>query len=154
MTGSDVRGRRLAGTGRIDRPLLAIGLAAGRIAIGAGLWARTATAARGRSASPRSIGPALALARIAGTRDLVLGVWQLARARGPRAAAAGDRGARGRRRRRRADLRARARRARETRIAGLRGLPVAARRRGRRRLAGVATALSDAPRLHILVMTT
>jgi hypothetical protein len=56
--------------------VVAIGLAAGRLAIGAGLWL-----APGRTAAGLGFGTldrrALALARIAATRDLVLGAWQL-----------------------------------------------------------------------------
>ncbi len=55
----------------------AIGLAAGRLAIGAGLWLapRHALAALGfGEADDRAV----ALARIAASRDLVLGLWQLA----------------------------------------------------------------------------
>lgn len=56
--------------------LLAIGLAAGRIAIGVGLW--SAPRLSGRALGFGSLdGPALALARIAASRDLVLGAWQL-----------------------------------------------------------------------------
>jgi hypothetical protein len=55
---------------------LAIGLAAGRLAIGAGLWL-----APGVSAKLLGFGEidsrALTLARIAATRDLVIGGWQL-----------------------------------------------------------------------------
>jgi hypothetical protein len=56
--------------------LVAIGLAAGRLAIGAALWLAP-------NASGRALGfgrldrRALALARLAATRDLVLGGWQL-----------------------------------------------------------------------------
>jgi hypothetical protein len=55
---------------------LAIGLAAGRLAIGAGLWLAPALSARllgfGEIDSR-----ALILARVAATRDLVIGTWQL-----------------------------------------------------------------------------
>jgi hypothetical protein len=55
---------------------LAIGLAFGRLAIGAGLWLAPALSARllgfGEIDSR-----ALTLARIAATRDLVIGGWQL-----------------------------------------------------------------------------
>jgi hypothetical protein len=61
------------------RPLraLAIGLAAGRLAIGAGLWLAPGV-------STRLLGfedldsRALVLARLAATRDLIIGGWQLA----------------------------------------------------------------------------
>ena len=56
--------------------MIAYGLAAGRIAIGAGLWAapRLSMGALGfRDPSPETI----AIARVAGTRDLILGAWQL-----------------------------------------------------------------------------
>jgi hypothetical protein len=55
---------------------LAIGLAAGRLAIGAGLWLAPALSARllgfGEIDSR-----AITLARVAATRDLVIGCWQL-----------------------------------------------------------------------------
>jgi hypothetical protein len=55
---------------------LAIGLAAGRLAIGAGLWL-----APGLSAKLLGFGEvdsrAVTLARLAATRDLILGGWQL-----------------------------------------------------------------------------
>lgn len=51
-------------------------LAAGRLAIGAGLWLAPRTTAR--ALGFEQLSPAgLALARIAASRDLVLGVWQL-----------------------------------------------------------------------------
>lgn len=55
---------------------LAIGLAAGRLAIGAGLWLAPRLSARllGFGAIDDK---ALALSRIAASRDLVLGAWQL-----------------------------------------------------------------------------
>ncbi len=61
-----------------DRParVAAIGLAAGRLAIGAGLWLAPRASARGLgfgSLEPKE----LALARVAASRDLVLGAWQL-----------------------------------------------------------------------------
>jgi hypothetical protein len=64
----------------LNRPALArataIALGAGRVAIGAGLWL-----APRRSATALGFGeidgPALTLGRIAATRDLVLGIWQL-----------------------------------------------------------------------------
>jgi hypothetical protein len=56
--------------------LLAIGLAGGRIAIGAGLW--LAPAAAGRALGFAELDSrALALGRVAATRDLILGAWQL-----------------------------------------------------------------------------
>jgi len=62
---------------------VAAGLAAGRIAIGAGLW--LAPKATARALGFDGLGPAgLTLARIAASRDLVLGAWQLG--------ALGDRG--------------------------------------------------------------
>ncbi len=57
--------------------LLALGLAGGRIAIGAGLWIAPALSARALGFD-RLDSTALALGRIAGTRDLALGAWQLA----------------------------------------------------------------------------
>lgn len=56
--------------------LLAIGLAAGRIAIGAGLWLAPDPSAKALGFGDLD-SKALALARIAATRDLVLGTWQL-----------------------------------------------------------------------------
>ncbi len=55
---------------------MAIGLGAGRLAIGAGLWLapRQALVALGFGEADER---ALALARIGATRDLVLGLWQL-----------------------------------------------------------------------------
>jgi hypothetical protein len=66
---------------RVDEPLarsVAVGLAAGRVAIGAGIWLAPGVAwkALGFGEAPR--GAALALGRLAATRDLVLGGWQLA----------------------------------------------------------------------------
>jgi hypothetical protein len=60
-----------------DAPRAAIiGLGAGRIAIGLGLW--IAPEALARVLGLRDLGPeALAIARVAGTRDVLLGVWQL-----------------------------------------------------------------------------
>jgi hypothetical protein len=57
--------------------LLAIGLAAGRIAIGAGLWLAPQASARalGFGVADERL---LAIGRIAATRDLALGAWQLA----------------------------------------------------------------------------
>jgi hypothetical protein len=57
--------------------LLAINLAAGRIAIGAGLWLAPGLAAKALGFGEPD-GPTLAVGRIAATRDLVLGVLQLA----------------------------------------------------------------------------
>jgi hypothetical protein len=110
----------------VSNRALAIGLAGGRLAIGVGLWLAPALSARllgfGEIDSR-----AITLARIAATRDLVIGGWQLgalddpARLRAASAAAAladtGD-----------ALAFALALRAgdRETRRAGLRGLTAAA----------------------------
>ncbi len=59
--------------------MLACALAAGRIAIGAGLW--LAPARSGRALGFEQLdGAALALGRVAATRDLALGGWQLASA--------------------------------------------------------------------------
>jgi hypothetical protein len=55
-------------------------LAAGRIAIGAGIWAAPALAARGLGMAKWD-GEALALARLAATRDLLLGAWLAAELR-------------------------------------------------------------------------
>lgn len=56
--------------------LVAIGLAAGRLAIGAGLWLAPGPASKALGFG--SLDPkALALGRIAASRDLVLGFWQL-----------------------------------------------------------------------------
>ena len=104
--------------------LVAIGLAAGRLAIGAALW--TAPQRSGRALGFASLDETgLALARVAASRDLVLGVWQLSaldrdRLRqatvGVAAADAGD-----------AITFALALRGSDaTRTAGLRGLPAAA----------------------------
>jgi len=49
-------------------------LAAGRIAIGAGIWAAPGLTARALGMKPFE-GEALALARLAATRDLILGAW-------------------------------------------------------------------------------
>jgi hypothetical protein len=60
--------------------LTAIGLGAGRLAIGAALWVAPRASARAlgfTALDPQS----LALARMTATRDLVLGIWQL-RSRG------------------------------------------------------------------------
>ena len=61
---------------RTETKLLAASLAAGRIAIGAGLWLapeRAASALGLDGVDARS----LMLGRIAASRDLILGVWQL-----------------------------------------------------------------------------
>jgi len=107
----------------LDR-LVAIGLASGRLAIGAGLWAAPQQAGRLLGFDALQ-GPALALARIAASRDLVLGAWQLASLNdrqalrratvGVAAADAGD-----------AATFALALSDRRTRLAGVRGLPAAA----------------------------
>ena len=57
--------------------LLGAGLALGRIAIGAGLWIAPQPTARALGFD-RVDTRALMLGRIAATRDLVLGIWQLA----------------------------------------------------------------------------
>ena len=49
-------------------------LAGGRIAIGLGIWAAPTVAARGLGMAPWR-GEALAVARLAATRDLILGAW-------------------------------------------------------------------------------
>ena len=62
-----------------DDPLVrmaAVGLAAGRLAIGAGLWLAPVPVARALGFG-RLDERALAIGRIAATRDLVLGAWQL-----------------------------------------------------------------------------
>jgi hypothetical protein len=109
--------------GGLER-LAAAGLATGRIAIGAGLWLAPKRSAQALGFDDLD-GPGLALARIAATRDLVLGIAQLAAlddpprlARASVAAAAADAG----------DTLtfALALGDRDTRRAGLRGLPVAA----------------------------
>jgi hypothetical protein len=53
----------------------ALGLAAGRMAIGAGLWLAPGLTLRALGFS-RPDDRAVAVARIAGTRDMVLGAWQ------------------------------------------------------------------------------
>ena len=75
MEGNGDRSDAAEGAAGLER-LAALGLAAGRIAIGAGLWLapRPSTRALGFSELDAS---GLALARIAATRDLVLGAWQL-----------------------------------------------------------------------------
>jgi hypothetical protein len=55
---------------------LAAGLAAGRLAIGAGIWLAPRLSLRALGFSEPST-QALTLARIAGARDLALGAWQL-----------------------------------------------------------------------------
>lgn len=55
-------------------------LAAGRIAIGAGIWAAPSLAAKGLGMRPWD-GEALALARLAATRDMLLGAWLAAELR-------------------------------------------------------------------------
>jgi hypothetical protein len=110
-------------TDRVER-LAATGLAAGRLAIGAGLWCAPRLSLRALGFGDPSA-PSVAVTRIAATRDLVLGAWQLR--------SAGDR-----RELRRATVAvaiadagdtlvfALALRSPETRTAGLRGLPGAA----------------------------
>jgi hypothetical protein len=56
--------------------LVAIGLAAGRIGIGAGLWLAPKLSAKALGFGEPN-GPTLAVGRIAATRDLVLGALQL-----------------------------------------------------------------------------
>jgi hypothetical protein len=56
--------------------IIGLALAGGRVAIGAGLWLAPGPSARALGFDGLD-GPALALARIAATRDLVLGAWQL-----------------------------------------------------------------------------
>jgi hypothetical protein len=60
----------------LDR-LVAIGLAIGRLGIGAGLWLAPGLSARALGFGEPD-GPTLAVGRIAATRDLVLGALQLA----------------------------------------------------------------------------
>lgn len=60
---------------RLER-LAATALAGGRIAIGAGLWLTPRVSLRALGFAEPS-GDGLALARVAATRDLVLGAWQL-----------------------------------------------------------------------------
>ena len=55
---------------------LAAGLAAGRLAIGAGIWLAPRLSLRALGVTEPSA-QALTLARIAGARDLALGAWQL-----------------------------------------------------------------------------
>jgi hypothetical protein len=64
------------GSNGLSVPLVAIGLAAGRLAIGTALWLAPDPCARvlGLGRLDRR---ALTLARIAATRDVVLGSWQL-----------------------------------------------------------------------------
>ncbi len=57
----------------LDR-LVGSGLAAGRIAIGLGIWAVPSLAAKGLGLR-RFEGEGLALARLAATRDVILGIW-------------------------------------------------------------------------------
>ncbi len=49
-------------------------MAAGRIAIGVGIWAAPSIAAKGLGMKS-FVGESLALARLAGTRDVLLGGW-------------------------------------------------------------------------------
>jgi hypothetical protein len=63
-------------TERLER-FLALGLAAGRIAIGAGLWLAPRRSARALGFDELDAA-GIAVARVAATRDLVLGAWQLA----------------------------------------------------------------------------
>lgn len=54
--------------------LVGAALAAGRIAIGAGIWLAPSLTAKALGMKPWE-GEALTVARLAGTRDLILGVW-------------------------------------------------------------------------------
>lgn len=54
--------------------LVGAALAAGRIAIGAGIWLAPGLTAKALGMKPWE-GEALTVARLAGTRDLILGVW-------------------------------------------------------------------------------
>ena len=60
--------------------LVGAALAAGRIAIGAGIWAAPGLTAKALGLRPFD-GEALAVARLAGTRDLILGAWLAAELR-------------------------------------------------------------------------
>ncbi|MDQ3759668.1 MAG: hypothetical protein M3331_06985 [Actinomycetota bacterium] len=71
------RGQRI---GEAER-LAGAALAAGRIAIGVGIWAAPGLTARALGMKPFQ-GEALALARLAATRDLILGAWLGAELRG------------------------------------------------------------------------
>ncbi len=59
---------------RNEERIVAAALAAGRIAIGAGIWATPGLAARVLGLKHFE-GEALAVARLAATRDLILGAW-------------------------------------------------------------------------------
>ena len=63
-----------------EERLVGLALAAGRIAIGAGIWAAPSLAAKGLGMKPWD-GEALAVARLAATRDLILGAWLTAELR-------------------------------------------------------------------------
>ena len=66
---------------RVDDPLarwVAVGLAVGRVAIGAGIWLAPGVAWKALGFGQPPEGAALVLGRLAATRDLVLGGWQLA----------------------------------------------------------------------------
>ena len=65
---------------RDEERLIGAALAAGRIAIGAGIWAAPALAAKALGMKEYE-GEALAVARLAGTRDLILGTWLAAELR-------------------------------------------------------------------------
>ena len=59
--------------------LVAIGLAAGRLAIGAGIWLAPERSWKALGfGDRRPEGPALVLGRLAATRDLAIGAWTLA----------------------------------------------------------------------------
>jgi hypothetical protein len=57
-----------------DERLVGAALAAGRVAIGAGIWLAPGLAAKGLGMRPFD-GEALAVARLAATRDIILGAW-------------------------------------------------------------------------------
>jgi hypothetical protein len=69
-------GPRMRGRKRLSDEERLVGgfLAAGRIAIGIGIWAAPSLAAKGLGMKQWD-GEALAVARLAGTRDMLLGAW-------------------------------------------------------------------------------
>jgi hypothetical protein len=71
--------RKRTGLTEHERTIGAL-LAAGRIAIGAGIWTVPTLAAKGLGMT-RWDGEALAVARLAATRDLLLGAWLAAELR-------------------------------------------------------------------------
>jgi hypothetical protein len=116
--------RAAAPNDRLARAV-AVGLGAGRMAIGAGIWLAPERTFRALGFAPRQPGPALALGRVAATRDLLMGAAQLATLADPprlrratTTAALADAGD--------ALAFALALRARATRSAGVRGLAAAA----------------------------